>query len=1319
MGRPERPIDADAGPVQRFAAELRGLRAEAGGPTYRVMAKGSGYSAPVLSQAAAGERLPTLAATLAYVAACGGDRAEWEERWREAAAQVAAAPREDEPVADSPYRGLARFEPGDAEVFFGRDALVDGLVDVVRDHRCAVVLGPSGSGKSSLLRAGLAPRLGRTTERALRPAAIRVLTPGPHPVRTHGSRLRPADGTGDTLVVVDQFEEVFTLCPDPAERAHFIDLLLAARQSGSRLRVVLGVRSDFYGRCLEHPALVRVIRDASLPVGPMGREDLRRAITGPAGVRGLTVERSLTAQLIDEVDGEPGGLPLLSHALLETWRRRSGRTLTLRSYEAAGGVRGAIAQTAEELYRTFTAPEAALTRRILLRLVAPGDGTADTCRPADRSELETAPAAGRRHGTGPADGSGDGGNTGKPGTTRNAGDAGDAGNTVDGGPADGTSTGPGTDTNTVTGTGTGTQAVLDRLARARLVTLDGDTVRLAHETLITAWPRLQGWIEEDRHRLRVLRRLTQDAADWTELGRDPGALYRGARLAEAEESFAHPAHLAQLTAAEQDFLHAARTTRTRERRRLRALAGSASLLLVLALIAGTVAWQQNRDGDRRRVDAAARRTAGTADGLRGSDPRTALRLSVAAWRLSRTPETRSALMGALGQQELPGFTPPRRSVATWTLGSDGRTLVGVDERRVTRWDIPSRRRTGSYRAPGGGDLPAGAAETAQPTPDGRFLIVPADEDGRLRLWDIRAERYQGRPFGPKGMAEPSVPDAGELVEAGPPAGEGDLSPVSVSASAAYGPSSSGHAVIFNTDADLDVWDVPTGRRLLAALPLAGTGTGTLNDSDVSPDNRLLALCTSRGLVLWDVRTRRRADTAWHRRPACPSDGRLQFTPNGRELVLLDAYALRRVSVSSGRELPKLNQVAPLDFTFTEDGTYAASRGSTDILIWRLDRPQAPVFRHQLSDEDPVDLRIDTRAGVLRYLDESPASTRTVHALDIGAVLNARWDGRPVEQAALSEDGRVLAVLRGDRLGLYDGRTGRHRSDPPPPPPSPFDQDLAPDSPTLSLSADGRRLAYVSRYEDVPGMARRVTVWDTERHRRISELRAPGEDGFMTFTLSPDGRELTTTSTAGDDTTVWSTDTARRLRTITARTAQQDGGGTQDPGMGASVDEATTGPPTANCACVAAFDRDDGLAARAELSGHISLWDTRRRTRLGMLYGGAGKGSPDAPEEITALAFSPDGTTLATAGSYGTLRLWDVPSRLALGAGLPTAGDHIRALAFAPDGRTLSLAGTHVPLQHRTIDPDRATEAVCRRAGGPLSRDQWDTYLPDTPYRRTC
>ncbi|MEV5343003.1 XRE family transcriptional regulator, partial [Streptomyces sp. NPDC052676] len=327
MGRKEKPLDPDAGPVQRFAADLRALRAEAGTPTYRAMAQRTGYSAPALSQAAAGEKLPTLAVTLAYAAACGGDADVWEKRWRAVAEELAAVPREDADAEESPYRGLTRFEPGDAEVFFGRDQLVESLVDLVRKHRCAVVLGPSGSGKSSLLRAGLVPRLSQGAGPETPLAAIRILTPGAHPLRTHAERLRPADKPGDTLVLVDQFEEVFTLCADPAERAEFIDRLLTSLEPAGRLRVVLGVRADFYGHCLEHPALVRVIREAGLPVGPPSREELREVIVRPATVRGLTVERTLTARLLDEVADEPGGLPLLSHALLETWRRRSGRML--------------------------------------------------------------------------------------------------------------------------------------------------------------------------------------------------------------------------------------------------------------------------------------------------------------------------------------------------------------------------------------------------------------------------------------------------------------------------------------------------------------------------------------------------------------------------------------------------------------------------------------------------------------------------------------------------------------------------------------------------------------------------------------------------------------------------------------------------------------------------------------------------------------------------------------------------------------------------------------------------------------------------------
>ncbi|WP_306935033.1 nSTAND1 domain-containing NTPase [Streptomyces phaeochromogenes] len=495
-GRREVPVDPSAGPVQRFALELRKLRTEAGGIIYRALAEEVGYGVTTLSQAAAGEQLPTLPVVLAYVRACGGEVTWWEARWRQAVEESAGAGAEEgDAGAESPYRGLTRFETGDSGRFFGREQLTADLVDLLRRQRFAAVFGPSGSGKSSLLRAGLIPFLQHSQEDGLRPAAIRILTPGEHPAHTHAHLLTPAtsDSGVDTFVVVDQFEEVFTLCHDADERARFIDQLLTARRPESRLRVLLAVRGDFYGRCAEHRHLADALRDANVLAGGMSPAELRDAVVKPAKAAGLTVERALTARLVKEVADAPGGLPLLSHVLLETWRRRRSKTLTLAGYEAAGCLDGAIAKTAEEVYGRFTEDQAVTARRVLLRLIAPGDGTPDTRRPAQRAELDT---------------------TGRPDTA----------------------------------------PVLEALVRARLLTLDGDMVELAHEALITGWPRLHGWIQDNRERLRAHRKLSEAAHAWQELGREAGALYRGSRLVTAQEHFG-AAHRGDLTALEEALPH--------------------------------------------------------------------------------------------------------------------------------------------------------------------------------------------------------------------------------------------------------------------------------------------------------------------------------------------------------------------------------------------------------------------------------------------------------------------------------------------------------------------------------------------------------------------------------------------------------------------------------------------------------------------------------------------------------------------------------------------------------------------------------------------
>ncbi|WP_128429447.1 helix-turn-helix domain-containing protein [Streptomyces cyaneus] len=1259
MGRPEADLDPGLGPVQRFAFELRNLRQEAGGITYRQMARQVEVSVSTLSRAANGEQLPSLPVALAYVRACGGDEEAWEERWREAVTEQA---RVSDLVVDesvpSPYRGLARFDVGDAELFFGRVEVTDALVRAVAEHRVFAVFGPSGSGKSSLLRAGLIPRL-RSLDGGHRPAAVRILTPGEHPLRTHATVCDPTPGEGDTWLVVDQFEEIFTLCRDTAERAGFLARLLAAAEPSSRLRVVLGVRADFYGRCAEHRELADALREANLMVGPMSPAELREAVVRPAQSAGLIVERELTARLVEESGGEPGGLPLLSHALRETWRRRRGRALTMEAYEAAGGVHGAIAQTAEEIYTRLSPHHAELARMILLRLIAPGEGSQDTRRPVDRSELDL---------------------------------------------------------------GTASQEdialVLERLARARLLTLDEDTVDLAHEALISAWPRLRGWIEEDRERLGTHRRLTEAARSWDDLGRDPGALYRGTRLATAEEAFSPPGHSAALTVLETDFLTASAAARDQERRaatraarRLRTLVGSLSAVVVLALLAGVVAWQQTQQSDRQKVLAAARKAATAANGLRSYDPRLALQLSVAGWKLSRTPETRSALLGALEQRERARFDPPPSEYnAQQFLSDGGRTFTRIEKRRITVRDAETGRVTGTYRAlPQNVDL---QGYGVQRSPDDSTFAIPTGAGMQVRLWDIRAGQYRGPAFGPSRFA----PD---------------------STTSATGFSSSGRAMYFSTaDDGTEVWDTRTGRRLLSAPDAPPTV-----EADISADGRLLASCTEDGHAeLWDIRQNRRTAAEWITKVPCLTTWDMQFSPDADTLAVPDEQGLRRWRLSSGKELPTLRQTSPGQYAFSDDGEFVAGAGRNEILLWRLDRPQTPVFRHAPADGygDPGDIELDMSSRAIRYVGSGSGTRPVVHTLDLGQSVTTSWRARPVDNATFSADAGTLALARAgaraDRFTLLDARSGKVTAD------VPGLERAAPaedDDPFLemSLSANGDRFAYGLDESPIPWGADGIRVWDTRRNRQVTALTPGTADfEFMALALSPDGREVMTIGSE-NGIKVWDTRSGKRLRTLpepnrgdrdedVQRIGALSADGAKlltDDGALIRVSDGKTLPDElGQCeACLFAFSPDARRIAVAKDWGDVSLWDGTLRTPLGTLSGTLSRAIPGEGEETSAVVFSPDGSTLAIAGNQGTLQLWDVTSQQPLGPALRTPGDGILSLAFSPDGGTLYAAGEHVPWQKYDIDADRAVDTVCARAGASLSPAAWNRFLPEVPYQQLC
>ncbi|MFJ5989825.1 hypothetical protein [Lentzea sp. NPDC092896] len=360
MPRGERPLDEGDSPLLLFAADLRQLRADAGKPSYRELSRRAHFSASTLSDAAGGRKLPGLDVALAYVRACHGDEPAWERRWHDLAVAMAQSRTNDGP---SPYVGLNPFTREDADRFFGREALTHRLLDRLERQPFLAVFGASGEGKSSLLRAGIAAKF---------PHAV-VCTPGSDP----DAAIADALALHPDLLVVDQFEELFTLCEDEVQRQAFLDALLAAD-----CRRVIAVRSDFYPHCAQYPRLAEALTDAQVLLGTMTPEELRRAITQPAATVGCTVETALLTTLVAEAAGRSGVLPLVSHALLETWHRKRGNTLTLGGYQSAGGIQGALAQSAEAAFGTLDESEQHLAKQLLLRLSADG-----TKRPVPRHEV--------------------------------------------------------------------------------------------------------------------------------------------------------------------------------------------------------------------------------------------------------------------------------------------------------------------------------------------------------------------------------------------------------------------------------------------------------------------------------------------------------------------------------------------------------------------------------------------------------------------------------------------------------------------------------------------------------------------------------------------------------------------------------------------------------------------------------------------------------------------------------------------------------------------------------------------------------------------
>lgn len=386
--------------------------------------------------------------------------------------------------ARSPFQGLVAFHPENKEFYFGREALIEKLVTKIKAHPFLTVMGASGSGKSSLLMAGLIPAL---------EVQMAYLTPSTDPLKNIHTAKQNADK--DSVYVVDQFEELFTLTQDVNVREAFIQELLELTKTN---RVVVTMRADFWGEVAAYKDLKQTMQEHQELIAPMDTDELHAAMEQQAAAVGLRFESMLSETILDEVKGEPGAMPLLQHALWLLWKRRHGLWLKAEEYHAFGGVKQAIASTAEELYASCSDVERDRIQNIFLRLTRlddSGEGR-DTRRRVLIQDLLPANA-----------------NT------------------------------------------TSTIQLLDKLADARLIITSDKEVEVAHEALIRYWDRLKRWLNDDRDNLRLRESVTEDAREWEKSNHDESLLnHRGGRLESALAMSQNPRY--QLNPTEQTYLNA-------------------------------------------------------------------------------------------------------------------------------------------------------------------------------------------------------------------------------------------------------------------------------------------------------------------------------------------------------------------------------------------------------------------------------------------------------------------------------------------------------------------------------------------------------------------------------------------------------------------------------------------------------------------------------------------------------------------------------------------------------------------------------------------
>lgn len=1127
----------------------------------------------------------------------------------------------DVPLVSNPYKGLRAFQEADSGDFFGREALTERLAGRLTESTAAgrflAVVGPSGSGKSSVVRAGLIPALRKGV---LVPGSetwyIAEMFPDVNPMRELEAMLlsvavsppdhlleKLSEDTGalaalieqclpgaedELLLVIDQFEELFTQVPDEKLRTHFIRSLLAALQvSAPRLRVIITLRADFYDRPLQYEHLGEWMRQRTEVVLPLSEEELRRAVVGPAERIGLMVENDLVEAIIADVGQQIGSLPLLQYALTELFDRREGRELTLNAYLKSGGVSGALARRADDLYEQLDERGREIVRQVFLRLVNPGEGMEDTRRRVEQSQLRTMAKEADL-----------------------------------------------------------LQAVLDLFGKHRLLTFDHDpltrapTVEIAHESLIRTWTRLQAWLQNSRSDLLLQRRLTTAAMDWQAVNRDRSFLASGVRLAQFE-SLLDEADLA-LSKLEREYLNASIVARREEEaeeaaqqdyqrrlerqsiNRLRTLAVVLLVAAVAALILSAFALSAQQQADANAATAVA--NAATATVAQGQSMFSAATATIAQGEAMILAEA-----AARDAAEAQSFVWASDAAEALEMGDSGLALslaLAANQFQPAPPLAQSVLAEAAYSPGPRYRLEGGHLDwiwDVVVSPDGKFALS-GSADKTMTLWNLETREVVRTFSGHSGSIWKVTfsPDGTQALSA-------------------------------SADRTAILWDIESGA---AVQTLSGHSSGVWS-AVFSPDGRLAATGSADQTIrLWDLQTGELIRVLSGHSDSVLT---LKFAGNGEQLLSGsdDATAILW-DIESGEALQTFSQhnggIWAVDFSPRDRFVLTASFDST-MILWNLENGRAlRTFQGHKSNIWDASFSPDGQQILSASADKSLILWET----NTGAQLSSfRVHDSWVTGAAFSPDGiRAISssldktLIVWDILSSVKIRTLTRHTDA---------------VRAVDVSHDGR-LAVTASADGT------LLLWDLSTGQWLRTFQ-DNLDGFRSVAFSPDARWIFSGSDTGSI-TLWDVDTGSLIYKVSAHQGRVwsvavsadgsfalSGGGDQSLKLWKLSDGTLVHEFKGHLGSVrsVAFVPQTNQALSAGSDRRLILWDIETGEMIRVFEGHR--------SGIRTIVVSPDGKTTASAADDRLLILWDIETGQRIST-FEAQIDRVWSAAFSPDGQTL-------------------------------------------------